>query len=172
MRLLGAVLAGGQSRRFGSDKALALLDGQPLIVHVIARLRPQVDALVVVGRDHVTEVTVPDVPAPGLGPLGGLNAALAHAAANGFDAVLTRGCDLPRLPLNLVTRLGEGPAFATGQPLLAIWPAALAPVLAVHLAQSVDRSLRGWIAVTTARAVDLGPIANINVVSDLARLGE
>ena len=172
MRLLGAVLAGGQSRRFGGDKALALLDGRPLIAHVIARLRPQVDALVVVGREYGGEKSIADKPEPGLGPLGGLNAALAYAAANGFEAVLTCGCDLPRLPLNLATRLGTGPAFATGQPLLAIWPAVLAPALAVHLARGVDRSLRGWIAATTARAVDLGPIANINVVSDLATLGE
>ncbi len=37
VKLLGAVLAGGSSTRFGSDKALALLAGKPLIEHAIAR---------------------------------------------------------------------------------------------------------------------------------------
>ncbi len=51
MRLLGAVLAGGQSRRFGSDKALALLDGRPLIAHVIAALAAQTEAVIVCGKE-------------------------------------------------------------------------------------------------------------------------
>ena len=34
MRVLGAILAGGQSRRFGSDKASASLDGKSLLDHV------------------------------------------------------------------------------------------------------------------------------------------
>ncbi len=165
--ILGAVLAGGASSRFGSDKAMAEFRGKPLIEHVIFRLRPQVSDLVVVGREHPGEASIPDRPAPGLGPLGGLNAALHHAVAQGYDAVLTSGCDLPELPLDLREMLGEAPAFALGQPLLALWPAALAGVLALHLRSTTDRSLRGWVALTGARGVDLGPIRNVNRPGDL-----
>lgn len=167
MSVLGAVLAGGASRRFGSDKAAAEWRDKPLIEHVIARLRPQVYALVVVGRDHPGEVSLPDRPAPGLGPLGGLCAALHHAAANGFDAVVTSGCDLPELPLDLREQLGAGPAFVIGQPLLALWPSTLAGVLDLHLDASADRSLRRWVVLTAARGVDLGPIRNVNRPADL-----
>ena len=45
MKLLGAILAGGRSSRFGSDKAFALLNGKPLIDHVIAALAAQTDAV-------------------------------------------------------------------------------------------------------------------------------
>lgn len=165
--VLGAVLAGGASSRFGSDKAMADFRGKPLIEHVITRLRPQVSDLVVVGRDHLGEASIPDRPGPGLGPLGGLAAALHHAAAGGYDAVLTSGCDLPELPLDLREALGAGPAFVLGQPLLALWPAALAGVLDLHLTRSPDRSLRGWVALTEARGVDLGPIRNVNRPGDL-----
>ncbi len=165
--ILGAVLAGGQSRRFGSDKALALLAGTPLIAHVLDALRPQVAALVVVGRDHAGERSLPDRPAPGLGPLGGLAAALSHAAAHGFDAVLTSGCDLPDLPPDLRERLAPAPAVATGQPLLGLWPAALAERLDRHLADGGDRSLRRWVAVAGAREVDLGRFRNVNTPADL-----
>ena len=167
MAVLGAVLAGGESRRFGSDKAAALLDGKPLIAHVIDRLRPQVEGVVVVGREHAGETAIADRPAPGLGPLGGLCAALAYAAAHGFDAVLTSGCDLPELPLDLREVLTPGPAVVAGQPLLGLWPVALAGILDLHLARSADRSLRGWVALAGARAVDMGPIRNINRIEDL-----
>ena len=168
MRVLGAVLAGGQSRRFGSDKALALLGGKPLITHVLDRLGPQVAALVVVGRRHPGSVSLADRPRPGLGPLGGLAAALAHGAAHGFDAVLTSGCDLPDLPLDLRARLGDAPAVAAGQPLLGLWPATLAEDLDRHLAAVGDRSLCGWVARTGAREVDLGTFRNINTINDLS----
>jgi molybdopterin-guanine dinucleotide biosynthesis protein A len=35
-----AILAGGQSRRMGTDKSFIVLDGKPLIEHVIDRLKP------------------------------------------------------------------------------------------------------------------------------------
>ncbi len=124
-------------------------------------------ALVVVGREYPGEVSIPDRPAARLGPLGGLAAALAHAAANGFDSVLTSGCDLPDLPLDLGRRLGEAPAVAAGQPLLGLWPAGLAETLDAHLAAGGDRSLRGWAAACGAREIDLGSFRNINFISDL-----
>ena len=46
-RPVGLVLAGGVSRRFGSEKALAEWEGKPLLVHVLARLQPACSAVAV-----------------------------------------------------------------------------------------------------------------------------
>ncbi len=179
MRLLGAVLAGGAARRFGSDKALALFDGKPLIDHVLAALASETEAQIVTGRDwpagsgvsgESAGTGIPDRPAPGLGPLGGLNAALHYAAAHGFDAVLCAGCDLPALPAGLAARLAPGPAYVIGQPTIGLWPVALAPMLTTHIA-SGGRSLHGWATAVHARGVDCGTLPNINTPADLARLG-
>src|SRR3546814_5020197 len=71
---LGAVLAGGRSSRFGSDKALAMLGGRTLLDHAQAALRPHCDALIVVGRGE----GLADWPQPDMGPLGGVAGALRH----------------------------------------------------------------------------------------------
>jgi len=42
------ILAGGFSRRFGSDKALVVLAGKPLVLHVINRVSKAVDEVLVV----------------------------------------------------------------------------------------------------------------------------
>jgi molybdopterin-guanine dinucleotide biosynthesis protein A len=47
MKILGAIIAGGKSSRMGQDKALMPFCGKPLIAHVVLRLGPQVDALVI-----------------------------------------------------------------------------------------------------------------------------
>ena len=169
MRLLGVVLAGGASRRFGSDKALALFEGRALIDHVVEALAAQADAVAVAGRQWRDLPLVTDEPAPGLGPLGGLCGALHQAAAGGYDAVLTAACDAPILPLDLVERLGAAPVVANGQPTVGIWPVTLAAHLAAHI-KAGDRSLHGWIAASGARAVDIGLLANVNTSADLAAL--
>ena len=134
-------------------------------MHVIDALRPQVDALVVVGRDFPGYDTVADRVA-GEGPLSGLCSALCAARARGFDAVLTSGCDLLDLPADLAERLAPGPAVAAGQPLLGLWPVALTDQLETHFAAG-NRSLYGWVAASRAVEVDFGPIANINTLHDL-----
>jgi molybdenum cofactor guanylyltransferase len=165
-RTLGVVLAGGQSRRFGSDKALALLDGRPLIDHALAALAG-CDALVVAGRDWPGMTSLPDRPAPDLGPLGGLCAALHHAAANGFTRVASLPVDSPALPADWRAQLGDGPVHALGQPVIGIWPASLADGLEAYLADG-GRRVRDWVAAIEAPTVDLGPLANVNNCGDLA----
>ncbi|MBY9061459.1 molybdenum cofactor guanylyltransferase [Sphingomonas yunnanensis] len=171
-RILGAVLAGGQARRFGSDKALAALGGIRLLDHALSSLAPHVAALVVVGRDAAPVPVVPDRPCPGLGPLGGIAGALAHAAANGFDAVLTTACDTPVLPESLVTALrGAGAAHAAEAPTVGYWPVTLAAPLVQHLAAGGERSVRRWAAGAGVIAVCPGvTLANVNTPDDLARL--
>jgi molybdopterin-guanine dinucleotide biosynthesis protein A len=167
--LLGAIFAGGQARRFGSDKAVAEIDGIALIDRVARQLGPQVDRLIVVGRDWPGSEKVVDVPAPGLGPLGALAGALAFAHENGFTDVLSSGCDLPDLHPDLVNLLAPGPSVIAGQPLLGLWPAALAADLRDYLEQDGDRAMRSWIARTGARRVAPDrPLANINTQEDLA----
>src|SRR3546814_16509904 len=85
MRLLGAVLAGGRSSRFGSDKALAMLDGRTLLDHAAAALGAHVVTVVICGRHVPGMHGLADRPAAAMGPLGGRNAALVHAGAQGYD---------------------------------------------------------------------------------------
>lgn len=92
------VLAGGASRRFGSDKARALLAGRPLLLHVAARLEPFATRLQVVGAvsDAYADLGLggPGDLRPGAGPLAGLEAALADAAAQTEPWILVASCDI------------------------------------------------------------------------------
>jgi molybdenum cofactor guanylyltransferase len=164
VRVLGAILAGGQSRRFGSDKAEALLNGRPLIAHVAEALRRDCATLVVCGRYHATLPGLEDRPRPGLGPLGGLCAALAYGRDAGFDAVLSAPCDVPDLPADLLSRLsGQAPAYLADLPVIGLWPCALAERLESHLELQEDRSMRAWARAASAAPVAFArPLANIN----------
>lgn len=171
-RILGAIIAGGRSSRFGSDKARANFDGRPLLDHVIAGLGAQTDALVVCGRDVPGCVSLPDRPRPDLGPLGGLAAALYHAAQHGFDGVLTSACDTPLVPADLANTIaGCGPAVVAGQPLFGYWPASLSAKLDDYLAVATSRAVGEWAVWAGARRIRYaGEIPNINTVDDLIAL--
>lgn len=167
--ILGAVLAGGRSSRFGSDKAMALLNGRTLLDHATAGLAPHVAEVVMCGRDG----GLADRPHADMGPLGGLNAALHHALHHGFVGVLTTGCDMPLYPAALPAALiGDGAAILHGQQLLGWWPATLATELDVHLGEENNRSIHGWLNRIGARVVDLSDLIlpNINRPEDLAHL--
>lgn len=171
MRLLGVVLAGGRSSRFGSDKALALYRGVALLDHAVAALEPLVAEVAVAGRTHPGLRTIADSPAPGLGPLGGLNGALALAAAEGFDAVLSVPCDVPDLDSVLPLLLDDGgPATFADLPVCGLWPARLSEALAVRLRTGSERSMRGWAASCGARVLPGPGLAGVNTPADLARL--
>lgn len=171
-RILGAILAGGGSSRFGSDKAVAMLGGRPLIAHVLSQIRPHVDDVEVVGRAWGELRGLPDQPRAGLGPLGGLCGALRHARARRYDLVFSVSCDTPVLPPDLVGRLAPmAPACVEGHPLIGCWPSGLAAALEAHLAASHDRSVRGWARACGARSLPFGvDIPNVNTVADLQAL--
>ena len=171
MRLLGALIAGGQSRRFGSDKALAPIDGKPMLAHVIEALEKQVDKVVICGRDWPGLPALPDRPEAGQGPLGGICAALHHARENGFDAVLTAGCDTLPVPGHLVSLFDNQPGVITDQPLFGLWPANMAALLEAYLTGQPRRDMRGWIEYSGARDIDATiAFSNVNTPEDYARL--
>lgn len=166
MKTLGAVLAGGRSSRFGSDKALAMLDGRTLLDHAVAALRPHCDAVVVVGRGEIA-----DWPRPDMGPLGGIAGALMEAADRGFDRLLTAPVDCVRLPGDLRALLEPAPAFLETQPVIGLWPVAALGDLQAMLEDEGDLAVRAFARRIGARAAASAFVPpNINSGADLDRL--
>lgn len=171
MRTLGAILAGGRSSRFGSDKAAAMLAGETLLDHAIAALRPHCDALIVVGGARAGVDAIADWPRPDMGPLGGIAGGLHHAAAEGFDQMLTAPLDCIRLPSDLRALLEPAPAFLASQPVIGLWPVDGIDALKALLADESDLAVRAYARRIGARPVESDFVPpNINRPDDLARL--
>lgn len=166
--ILGCVLAGGQATRFGSDKALAELNGRTLLARAVDTLSGWCEHVVVVGRETAPAPTLPDWPQPGMGPLGGIAAALHLAVDEGYAAVLTCGVDAPDLPENLPELLAPGPAYLANQPVIGLWPASAARAIEAILEGDGRHSMRAFAEAIGARVVALpSDPANINTPADL-----
>jgi len=102
-QFIGLVLAGGESRRMGRDKAFLELDGKPLIQIVIERMA-QVCAEVLIVSADVAPYADLDTPVVtdrfrDAGVLGGLHAGLEAAS---HELALAVGCDMPFLNPDLL----------------------------------------------------------------------
>ena len=169
--ILGCVLAGGKSSRFGSDKALAELAGHTLLARAVDTLSGWCEYVVVVGRETAPAPCLPDWPHPGMGPLGGIAAALHLARDDGYEAVLTCGVDSALLPENLPDLLAPAPAFLADQPVVGLWPENAAETIAAILENPGRHSMQQFAQALGARAVNwAGTSANVNTPDDLARL--
>jgi len=109
--ITGLILAGGRGMRMGGvDKGLQTLQGKPMIEHVILRLQPQVDRIMInanQNQDSYREFNVPvwsDAQNDFAGPLAGMQAGLMHCET---PYLLTVPCDTPILPINLVAQLAS-----------------------------------------------------------------
>lgn len=149
-----------------------MLGGMPLIEHAAAAIRSHVQTIVLVGRERESWPSLSDRPCAGLGPLGGIAAALHHAAGHGYPKVLTIGCDMPTVPASLLVALiDRAPAYCREAPILGCWPVSLAPTLDTYVERDAKRSIRGWAEHVEAVAIEApAPLANVNTPADLATL--
>lgn len=169
----------------GADKALLPLAGQPLIAHLIERLEPQVERLLISANGDPARFArfgcdvIPD--ATPQGPLSGILAALTRAASLGATHLVSAPVDTPFLPPDLVPRLllaaeasPKGLALAQApdgdHPATALWPVALVPALAAYLADGGAKVTRFTDAHHAARAhfPDARAFLNLNTSEDLA----
>jgi len=192
MKIGGVLLAGGQSQRMGGgDKNLRLLNGKPMLAHVIERAKPQVDALVLNANGDPQRFAafglpiVADSVAGFAGPLAGVLAGLDWAAKNLPEAELVASfaTDAPFFPRDLVRRLAvaleEGGfdlacAQSNGQahPVFGLWPVSLREAMREALAgglRKVDRwTARYKLVEVEFSAEPVDPFFNANRPEDLA----
>ncbi|HEX9069511.1 MAG TPA: molybdenum cofactor guanylyltransferase [Ktedonobacterales bacterium] len=149
------VLAGGSSRRMGTDKALLSVGDWPLVTWMSQRLGSLVEHVIVAGplAYQVLAPTVLVVPdeLPGRGPLGGLVSAL-RQSAHPLCFVIAVDMPLvqPQLVLAMLAEAREHPEAdvvalrddGQWQPLHAVYRSSCLPVAAERLG-GADRSLHG-----------------------------
>jgi molybdopterin-guanine dinucleotide biosynthesis protein A len=102
----GIVLAGGESRRMGTDKAFLEVGGIPTVQRVLKALEPLSDDLIIATNDPEKFAGLParlvsDV-YPGKGALGGIYSGLLAAR---HDYALAVACDMPFLNPRLLRYL-------------------------------------------------------------------
>lgn len=107
----GLILAGGMSRRMGTDKAALLLGGQSFIERIVQRLTGQLNPLLVIGRAEqldtlgtllrgnslFTAVELLSDRYPDRGPLEALATGLEYLAARGVGVTAVTTCDAPNV---------------------------------------------------------------------------
>jgi len=189
---LGVVLAGGLARRMGGgDKSMRRIGGRTMLDHVLDRLGPQCDGLLLNANGDparfarfglpVVADTVEDYP----GPLAGVLAALDWTAASepGVDWVVSVAGDCPFLPRDLVDRLqrarvaedAELAVAASGgqtHPVIGLWKVALRGELRDALVGEDIRKIDRWTARYRLATVSwptepVDPFFNANTVDDL-----
>ena len=185
----GVVLAGGQGRRMGTvDKGLVPLDGRPMVSHVLQRLAPQVDEILINANQHLDDYAamghriIPDVIGGFAGPLAGLHVGLAQAA---HALVVTVPCDSPFLPLDLVARLrtaldanaadlAVARTFDQPHPVFALVRKRVLPHLTRFL-EGGGRKIDAWYATLATVEVafddEADAFRNINTVDELSAAG-
>jgi molybdopterin-guanine dinucleotide biosynthesis protein A len=176
------VLSGGRSRRFGTNKAFAIYDGEPFLTRVLVVMRRVFRQVFIVANEpeRFGGLAVPVVRdiLSHQGPVGGIVTALHHVRSPGIFAV---ACDMPLITEVAIRHLlGEDDgsplvAYHHGErgiePLCAIYRQPLTAVLVDRIA-SGRRDLRGLVSLDRrARAVDLPPehrraLVNINTPGD------
>lgn len=179
----GLVLAGGKGSRMGGvDKGLVDWRGRPLVAHVIERLAPQVDRILISANrnreryEAFGHAVVADCLSDFGGPLAGLQAAFAVCET---PLLATVPCDAPRLPQDLVARLLAGLGSADiavaaspdgMEPTFLLCRRTLAPALEAWLAEG-GRKVAAWLLAMNAVVVpfaDQAAFVNLNRPEDLA----
>lgn len=194
--VLGAILAGGQSRRMeGREKSLIELAGKPLIARAIERLAPQAVESIICANGNPERFSafgqpvIADTVEGFAGPLAGILAALRHAGKSpGITHVLSVATDTPFYPADLLERFSacikaEGApadaiciAASAGKrhPVFGLWPVMLADDLERFLVEEKGRKVTLFaerhpcFETGFAFAGTLDPFFNINTTDDLA----
>ncbi|MFA7268671.1 MAG: molybdenum cofactor guanylyltransferase MobA [Sterolibacterium sp.] len=185
--ITGLILAGGLARRMGgADKGLQPFRGRPMIAHVIARLAPQVNAIIINAnrnRDTYAALGYPvvaDAIEGFAGPLAGLHAGLCACTT---PLLATSPCDSPFLPVDLVARLHAALMRADAQVAVAQSGGRAQPVFTLCRRNVLDnlttfldgggRKVDTWyvgLKVVDVTFPDQAAFANINTPEELERL--
>ena len=189
--ILGAVLAGGKSKRMGQDKLFVNLDNKSLIEHTIIKVKKYLKELIII-TNHKNEffkknnlVTVGDCLKGQLGPLVGILTAMKWAKENLKECswVATFPCDTPFFPETVIKKFIEkskkkdslllcASSHGRKHNIFGLWSLELYEKLKDDLIKNNIRKVQDWtekhkITNVEFEFKDYDPFFNINTLDDL-----
>jgi len=185
--ILGVVLAGGKSKRFGEDKSKVKLNGKTLLDHTLDKIKSKFNTILIVSNNKIIKdyITIKDCIEGQLGPLAGVLSAMKWVKKNNYSHkwIITFPCDTPFFSTSIIDKFIE--ATRSNDSLLyfvksekkrhnvfGLWSLKLIEILEKDIIENNYRKVEKWankIGVKTINVPydDIDPFFNINTKKDL-----
>ncbi len=109
--ILGVVLAGGKSKRFGEDKSKVKLNGKILLEHTLDKIKSKFNTIVIVSNSRIVKdyIFIKDCIDGQLGPLVGVLSAMKWIKENNYSQewIITFPCDTPFFNISIIDKFVE-----------------------------------------------------------------
>ncbi len=186
--ILGVVLAGGKSKRFGKDKANVKLGNKTLIQHTLDKIKSKFSKIIVVSNTEVVKdyIIVKDCINGQLGPLVGVLSAMKWIKKNNYsyEWIITFPCDTPFFSISIIDRFVNAAKLKNSflyfvksedkrHNIFGLWSLKLVNTLEEDINKNEYRKVEKWankIGVKTINVTyeKMDPFFNINTKEELA----
>ena len=190
--ILGAILAGGQSKRMGKDKLFLEINNKKLIEHTIDKVKKYLkEVIIITNQDNEyfsknNLITVKDCIKGQLGPLVGILTAMKWAKenSNNYSWIATFPCDTPFFPESIIksfikeskkkeSLILSASSHGRRHNIFGLWSLDLYDKLKNDLVNNKVRKVEDWTKKNKIKNLefkfkDYDPFFNINTEEDLA----
>ena len=186
--ILGVVLAGGQSKRFGEDKNNIRLGNKTLIEHTLDKIKFKFNKIIIVANTKVVKdyTIINDCINEQLGPLVGVLSAMKWIIKNNYsyEWIITFPCDTPFFNISIIDKFVKASKlndsllyFAMSKEkrhnIFGLWSLKLVKTLEKDITENNYRKVEKWANKIGVKTINIhyekiDPFFNINTKEDLA----
>jgi molybdopterin-guanine dinucleotide biosynthesis protein A len=186
--ILGVILAGGKSSRFGEDKSKVKLNGKTLLGYTLDKIKSKFSKILIVSNNKIVEdyITIKDCIEGNLGPLVGVLSAMKWIKKNNqsYNWIATFPCDTPFFNISLVDKFREASKESDSllyfvksdqkrHNIFGLWSLKLVETLEKDIVENKHRKVERWANKIGVKTINItyketDPFFNINTKEDLA----
>ena len=186
--ILGVVLAGGKSKRFGEDKSEIKLGSKTLLKHTLDKINPKFNKIIIVSNNKIIKeyITIKDCIEGQLGPLVGVLSAMKWIEKNNYSHqwIATFPCDTPFFNISIIdkfieaTKLNDSLLYFVKSEekrhnIFGLWSLKLIKTLEKDIIENNHRKVEKWANKIGVKTINISydnidPFFNINTREDLA----
>ena len=185
--ILGVVLAGGKSKRFGEDKSEVKLGSKTLLEHTLNKIKSKFNTIIIVSNNKIVKdyITIKDCIDGQLGPLVGVLSAMKWINKNNYSYnwIITFPCDTPFFNISIIDKFVEVSQlndsllyFAKSEEkrhnIFGLWSLKLIETLEMDIIKNNHRKVEKWADKIGVKTINISykevdPFFNINTKTDL-----
>ncbi|SVB08358.1 uncharacterized protein METZ01_LOCUS161212 [marine metagenome] len=186
--ILGVVLAGGKSKRFGEDKSEIKLGSKTLLEHTLDKIKSKFNTIIIVSNSKIVKdyITIKDCMEGQLGPLVGVLSAMKWIKKNNYSHnwVITFPCDTPFFNISVIdkfieaTKLNDSLLYFVKTEekrhnIFGLWSLKLIEILEKDIIENNHRKVEKWADKIGVKTINMpydniDQFFNINTKEDLA----